>query len=115
MVELPPLGRMDVQLPQVSRGYPLHVAGLVVDGRAALDRLGQQDHFTLLPDLAVAVGDDMRGIGEHAQQASHPHQHAGFFPRLADGTLAGVSPSSILPIGRAHCPVSRWSAIRTGR
>src|SRR5256884_8836682 len=34
MVELPPLGRVDFQFPQVSRGHPAHVAGLVVDGRS---------------------------------------------------------------------------------
>src|SRR5215470_5111084 len=89
MVKLPPLGRVNIQFPQISGGCPSDVAGFVIDGRVTLNRLGQQDDLILLPYLAVTVGDDVGGIGEDTEYACHLHKYARFFPGLADGALAG--------------------------
>jgi hypothetical protein len=37
VVQLPPLGWVNVQFPQIRSGNPAHIAGFIIDGRLTLD------------------------------------------------------------------------------
>src|SRR5438093_10215132 len=59
VAELPPLGRVDIQGLQVAGRDPADIGGLVVDCRRTADWAAEEDQLPLLPDLAIAVGDDV--------------------------------------------------------
>lgn len=75
---------------QVVRVNPAHAVGFIVDRGLAADWAADVHDFELLPDLAVGVRDDVRGVRVDAQEAGDLRDDSGLFLALADRTLGRV-------------------------
>jgi hypothetical protein len=106
-------GRVDVESIQFVRGRPTHVVGFAVGCRESPRWPAEQGHLVLLADLPVGVGNDVGRVGEDPDKAGDCNIDPGLLLGSRMAHSAMVSPSSCLPIGRAHWPVSRrrWRRI----
>ena len=113
MADLLPHAGVDLEFWSSSGTDPAHAVGLVVHRRGTADRAADVGGFVLLPDLAVGVFDDVRGVGVDAEEPGDFGDDPGLLFAFADGALSRALPDVLCSAGQG--PLSgvarRWSRI----